>query len=1102
MAGKKPRIHPPRMIGKGRRSVALLQSPVMPSAASGRVPERRPAPALLAAALLSGTAALVYEVLWARQLVLLLGSTVTAVSAVLGAFMGGLGLGSLAAGLFVDRLQARRLARVYAGLEGAVAVMGPLMAPLAWRLVPAEPGGRLMVCIALVLAPATLMGAALPALAALRAPAAARLAGAAGALHAANTAGAVLGSLGSVLVLLPALGVRGALLAAAALNLLAGVVVLAFARPAGAAPEEPVRAKPPQRRPARPAAPDERAPAAVVLAVLALSGLAALAGEVAWTRVLVLLIGPTPYAFAFILTAVIAGLALGSALAAAVGDRLRRPLLALALVQALAAAGAVAVVRAVGALPLAVAGLVRENADRMGRLMSIEFAGVTALLLPPALCFGASFPIALRALRGSGAPGRVVGAAAAANTAGALIGALVAGLIALPALGMRGTLLAAAGVSAVAAALAALAARSSPPRARLAIAAAAAAMGAASPWLAGAWDRELLSGGAYKYAAYVPPERLESELRAGELVFYREGRAATISVKRLGGRLSLAVDGKVDATTSTDMPTQRLLAHVPLLLHGSARSVCIVGLGSGVTAGSALAHPVRSVEAVEISPEVVEASKLFAHANRDCSGDARLKVVVADGRNHLLLTPRRYDVIISEPSNPWMAGVGPLFAREFFALARSRLEPGGVMCQWAHVYNMRTEDLRTIVAGFTDVFPSAALFLVNEGDVLLLGAAGDLPAPDVATLRRRMEPSAVREDLGGVGVRSAYALASLFALGPPALDAWARDAPRHTDDRPRLELSAPRSIHADTSRANREAIAMAARGARPPEPFASLLADPQAPALMERAQMLERAGSPAWAREVYQAAVAIEPDRLPALEGLVRTSLVLGRAAEAEAELRGMVAREPPPGHAEPRIALALLLQNTDRPADALDALQQAVALAPRLARPLLIGAEIQRSGGNLDAAEGLAAQALALAPADAEAEALLAALRYDRGALKEALERAESVLKRDRDQLRALEIAAVSRARLGDRPRAREAFERLLRLEPDGWEHLNNYGLFELEGGDARAAARWFEQAVELNPHSVEGWEGLLQAARALRDAALLARAERGRDTVAAAAQ
>src|SRR5207249_3644231 len=158
----------------------------------------------------------------------------------------------------------------------------------------------------------------------------------------------------------------------------------------------------------------------------------------------------------------------------------------------------------------------------------------------------------------------------------------------------------------------------------------------------------------------------------------------------------LAVDGKVDATSGADMLTQRLLGHLPLLLHPAPRRACVIGLGSGVTVGSVLAHPVRQVDAVEISPEVVEAARLFGRFNRAALDDPRLRLRVADGRNHLLLTDRRYDVIVSEPSNPWMAGVSSLFTRDFFALARSHLAAGGILCQWAHVYNMGSGDLRTV----------------------------------------------------------------------------------------------------------------------------------------------------------------------------------------------------------------------------------------------------------------------------------------------------------------------------------------------------------------------------------------------------------------------
>jgi spermidine synthase len=1041
---------------------------------------RRP---LAAAALLSGVAALVYQVLWTRQLGLVLGNTVGAVSTVLAAFMGGLALGSAVAARLVDRLAPRALARLYAGLEFGAAVFA---LGLPWLLsvpLPARVSLRFAAAALLLLGPTALMGATLPALAALWRPSPAQAGRAAGLLYTANTLGAVGGSLATAFVLLPELGVRRSTVAAALLNTVAAVVVLAAAR--GGALDTPERLlaepKPGQRKAPAPTA--ERLPPSAALVVVALSGLGALMDEVAWTRALALLIGPTAYAFAFIVSSVIAGLALGSAAAAVVVDRLRRPGLALGLVELAAAAVSLGVVDVIGRLPVAVAGLVRENADRMPRLMALEFAGVFGLVVLPCALFGAAFPLAVRLAGGTGA-GRALGRAYASNTAGAIAGALLAGFVALPRLGLETTLIAAAGAHALAGLVAVVLSRPTPVR--LAAAAAALAVAAASPRLVGGWDRALLSGGAYKYAAYAPADRLEEELRAGDLVYYREGAAATVSVKRLGGTLSLAVDGKVDATSAGDMLTQRLLAHLPLLLHPRPREVCVIGLGSGVTAGSALAHEGTRVEAVEISPEVVEAARLFRHVNRDALADPRLRVVVADGRNHLLLTERRYDVIISEPSNPWMAGVSALFTRDFFLLARERLAEGGLFCQWAHMYNMAPADLRTVVAGFTDAFPVAALFLVNEGDVLLLGGQDDLPRPEEAALRARMDATAVREDLAGVEVRSPSGLAALFALGPPELARWTEGAERHTDDRPVLEFRAPRSLHADTGRANWAEIQRVAP-ARAPDPYGRLTAAPTPAELVERGRMMEKADSYGLALAAFRRAAALDPSDLAALEGGVRTALQTGQAAQIEAELRALVGVSP----VGARVALALLLHNLDRPAEALAALAEAAAREPGHRRALLLGAEVQAAGGNLEAAEGLARAALATAPDDAEARALLAQARLSAGALPEALALAEAATARDPRCARALEVIAIARARQGERAAARRAFEALLAAEPDGWSHLNNFAVFELEGRDFRAAARLFEQAVALNPGNVQGYRGLREAARALGDRRLLARAE-----------
>ena len=1080
---------------------------------------------LVTAGLLSGTAALVYQVLWTRELALLVGHTVAAVSTVLATFMAGLALGSALAARCVGRLDAGALARVYAMLELGIAASA-LALPLLVRagLPPlaalygsggapplALESARLGLSAALLLVPTMLMGMTLPLLAALAGAGPEGAGRVAGTLYAANTLGAVAGSLACAFLLLPRLGIARSTLLAAVLNLGAAAIVSSK----GAPPRGPGRPAPPTPAAAPPTAALPRG--SLVLAVLALSGLGALADEVAWTRALVLLIGPTAYAFAFILATVIAGIALGSAAATAMLPRWQRPATTLAIVEAGAGAASLAVVAVIARLPPTVGELVQANADRTDRLMALEFAGVLALLAPPCVLFGAAFPLAVQLLASDGGGvGRATARAYAWNTVGAVLGAILAGFVVLPRFGMRATLLAAAGAHALAGAMV-LARRSA--RSRWAAAALAAAFGLAALSVP-RWDPELLSGGVYKYAVYAAPGRLEEELRAGELAFYREGSEVTVSVKRVGGMLSLAVDGKVDATSGSDMLTQRLLAHLPLLLHPGPAEACVIGLGSGVTAGSVLAHPVRRLEAIEISPDVVEAARLFRPFNRGVLDDPRLVLRVADGRNHLLLTDRRYDVIISEPSNPWMAGVSSLFTRDFFVLARSRLAPGGVFCQWAHIYNMHLDDLRTVVAGFTDAFPAAALFIVNEGDVLLVGSGSALPTVEMGALARRMAEPAVRDDLAQVEVRTPGGLATLYALGGPALARFVETAPRHTDDRPRLEFSAPRHLHADTARENRRRIQDAARGAAPPPGLALLAAvaaSPSAGARLERARMLERAGSHGWAMDLYREALeglngaseGFTPERAGGLggaerspaqrasegftperayEGLVRVALKSGRADEAEEFLRRQAAGPAP---VAARIALGLLEHNRDRPAEALAALAAAAEADPHSLRALLLGAEVQEATGNVDAAEALAQRALEISPRDAEAEAMLATASLARGRTDEALRRAEAILARSPSAPRALEVAAIARAQKGDRAGARRAFEALIDVEPDGWAHLNNFGVFEMEGGDPRAAARLFHQAVSLNPASVEGYRGLREAGRAIGDRGLVRRAD-----------
>lgn len=1057
-------------------------------------------PALWAASVLSGLAALVYQVLWSRELSLVLGTGTEAVAVVLSSFMAGLGLGNaLAARALAARtgIDPRHLPRAYAALEGLIAAAAILL-PFAFTrsapwLAPLYADGasphdfriaRAFLALALLALPTTAMGATLPLLIALARPAASRVAAASGSLYAANTVGAVLGAVLTPLVLLPTLGLARSRLVAAAANVVAATVVLRA--PLGTAPM--VRGGDVWIR--RPSEHEARAVSRLVLAVSLLSGLGALAHEVAWTRALALLVGPTAYAFAFVVAAVIAGLALGSAIASRFSDGVARPARALAVIQAGITAWALGLVPLVGWLPLAVGHAARALAERPVQLIAGHGLATLALLIVPSALFGATFPLATRLVSQTGVPpGAAAARVLAWNTAGALAGPLVAGFFLLPALGLRGALLTAAATHGVASLVALGADAVGTPRRKPLLTGLALLVPLLALAIVPGWDLELLAGGAYRYGHREAEGRLEESLRAGELLYYRDGALATVSVKRLGNAKALAVDGKVDATNGADMPTQRLLAHLPLLLHGAARKVAVVGLGSGATAASALRYPLETLEVVEISPEVVEAARMhFGDVNADAFADPRLKLRLTDARNHFLFTSERFDVIVSEPSNPWMAGVASLFTKEFFELARSRLASGGLFAQWMHVYGMTVEDLRTVVGGFADVFPESSLFQITEGDLLLVGAEGRWPEPSAATLRERMGLPPVAEDLRGVGITRAGTLASLFVLGPGRLAAIAGDAPRHTDDRPILELRAARAMLANTAGANRRALVDAARGEAPVEPWAGLLASLDAEDLVERGRLLERSTGLALALEAYGAALRKDPRSAKAQEGLVRIGATSDALPAVENVLKQIAAGPDPSGA---RVSLAQLYRGEGRTEDAGRELMAVLAADPSNVRALKVAAAIQGELRQARAVDVLAGRALRLAPDDAEAAALVASGRWLAGEAESAREQADAALRLDPSLELALRVRALALARLDRKAEARAAFEALVRKQGGSWQAWVYYGAFLADLGDWAAAGGAFDDAADLAPESREAFQGLLRAGQALQDSARVARAE-----------
>jgi spermidine synthase len=1060
----------------------------------------------------SGAAALIYEVTWTRLLTLLLGHTIAAASAVLAAMMGGLAIGAWMAGRFVARhpvadAEAESRLRLYAALElvvATLAVMLPygltLSTPLLrWAYADGSARAlfgtvRVAITLLLVGTPAVVMGATFPVAADwfARRHDGKTAAADAGALYAWNTIGAAAGALAAGFWLIPAVGLRASTWIGIALNVgvAGGAWLLARPRPA-AAPERgdgsrTLRRAMTTRKRGTPSRVSAPSPGLASIAT-AISGFSALVYEIAWTRLLAVIFGPTTYAFSTMTAAFIGGLALGASAGGWLARRVPRPDIWLGLLLTVAAViGPVSSSIAATRLPLAVAALVVDPAQGFAGILARQALAATLLLLPTAIAIGATFPLAIAvATGGASTVGRDVARVYASNTLAALAGALAAGFALIPLLGLRSTfqaigVLGAVGGSMCVARASVNASAASVMSRRNAWAAGLGIVAVAIVWLMPPWDRQLLAGGAYKYAPYLAPGEVDAALHAGTLEYYKEGAAAIVSVKRLTGVRSLSIDGKVDASTGSDMLTQRLLGLLPVLLHGHAERINIIGLGSGVTVDSALAAgTVRRADVIEISPEVVTASHFFDRENGRALTRPEVRLIVGDGRSHLLLTRARYDVIISEPSNPWMSGVAALFTREFFAAARAALRPGGVLCQWAHTYDISPENLRSIVGTFASVFPRATLWLAGEGDLLLIGAADDV-AMSLDGIVRTPLPRMIVDALSTLGVDEpniSFALLSLYAGGSREIQRYAGASAIQTDDRPRLEFSAPRAIYGRQRAGNEAAIRALDTGL--PAVVRDRLANATDADWTSRGRMELRAEAFQLAYEAFREALARNPRNVVALGALSEAATGASRQDEAIGWLRQLASRDP--RNAEVRVELSRILTATGAFEAALQAATEAATLAP----------DDPRAAEQLAAVAADAADVERLAPlADALARRFperpdplfyQATALFLSGRMKEAAAAASRVVSAQPDHARAQNLLGAACATQGEHACAATAFEASLRANPRVSSTYVNLGNLRLQTGDPEGAARSFAEALVTDPASAPAREGLRMAREAL---------------------
>ena len=782
---------------------------------------------------LSGLSSLIYEVLWMRMLILIFGSTTFAISTVLTAFMGGLALGSYCFGRFIDR--ARHPVLIYGCLEALIGLYAILVPVIFNGLIPFyqriwlvfHPSFYLyslmqffLVGLVLII-PTAMMGATLPILSKFYSRRADRLGFAVGTLYAINTMGGIMGTFFSGFFFLPLFGVRLTTYWGASLNLLIGMIVFFLARQRGVKEEDA-----PAKTVLAAAYPGgekiSRGTYWTVLIAFGLSGFASMVYEVTWSRVLAMILDSSTYAFTTMLTTFLVGIAIGSYVMSRIIDRLHRPLVAFILLEGAIGGAAFAGLFLFSELPYLFVVLYRNFGDSMNLIFLSKFLLTFLVMFIPTLLIGALFPIVVKLYTTHlERVGRSIGEVYSLNTLGCILGSFGAGFIFVPLMGIQNSILIGIGLNFLLTFLLLWASPYRIPSVKGPLTFVLLAGVTIMAFHVPPWRPALMSSGIYMYVRFVQDldrqQLFESYTKdADPLLFYQEGYTSTVSVhqSKTSENIYLKVNGKVEASTVGDMPTQILLSQIPLLFSKSQEDVLIIGLGSGVTVGSAAAHPARRITVVELEPAVVEASKYFEQVNHRVLSDPRVRVIPHDARNYLLVTSETFDVIISEPSNPWMAGVSNLFTREFFILGSQCLKEGGLFCQWLQLYKISPDNLRSILGTFNSVFPNILIFESSEYDLFLLGSFEPLNI-DIDFLNRRLSQPNVQTDLERIGIKSARDILSHFVFGSQEIPLFSQGAPINTDDNALLEFSAPKTLYVDTSEANFKEISKYSRGFHP-----------------------------------------------------------------------------------------------------------------------------------------------------------------------------------------------------------------------------------------------------------------------------------------------
>ncbi|HXU18711.1 MAG TPA: fused MFS/spermidine synthase [Terriglobales bacterium] len=757
----------------------------------------------------SGATALIYEVVWSKYLAQMFGSTIYAQTVVLAVFMGGLALGNRLFGARSERFQ--QPVRTYGFVElaiGLYAFFFPAIYSAADKVFVALGGAVLEhslvllaikagLSLALLIGPTILMGGTLPLLAVFLQRASLESGRQSARFYSVNSLGAVFGAAIAGFYLVQSWGMVAALQLTALVNVCIAAVALLLSR-----------AVDPHQTPERLAPLVLKGEAAEwrwAGALVALTGGISMGLEVLASRSMAMLFGSSLQSFAVVLISFILGIALGSGV---VASRRWRGVHGARLVTILLGAAALwiglLVIRIeswVDVYRVLRSGLARSTTGYVfHQFLAVALAMV--VLGVPAALIGAVLPLLIRGVSGHTARlAEQVGRLLTWNTIGAVAGVLLTGFVIMPKLGLRNAFL----FLALGLALAGLIASWRAQLSRLMKCSGAVCALLVTLMCVGneGW-RHVMSSGAFRAReAEVSHEAMTLRKAHIQILFYEDAPDATVDVEQGDGigtpaDVGLRLNGKTDASSRVDLSTQLLLGHIPMAACPDAKDVFVLGLGSGITGRAILAHPVEQLIIAENCEPVVRAARYFEEWNGGVLTNPVSRIWMEDARTLLKLSPKKYDVIVSQPSNPWMAGVGSVFSREYYALAASRLKEGGVMAQWFHVYDMHDGIVNLVLRTFGSVFEHMEIWDSGSGDLILLGALKPWPSEPSVFSRLFARPSA-RRDLDLIGIHSPEALWARQLASQNTAFAIAGPGPIQSDFFPTLEYEAPRAFYIGTN---------------------------------------------------------------------------------------------------------------------------------------------------------------------------------------------------------------------------------------------------------------------------------------------------------------